>query len=96
MGRSARTEQAAWPLAHPPAVLWFPDSASAARLPCYWLDFSARKVATAAEAARRHAIDQQPEVRGWREQRRCNTSPVRGRVFGSSALIGFVDAESRG
>lgn len=68
MARSARTEQAGWPLAHPPThtpvVLWFPDSASAARLRRYWLDFSAREVATAAEAARRHAPSQQPGVRG--------------------------------
>lgn len=48
-------DEAAWPLAHPPAVLWMPDTAWAACLRCYWLDNSVRKVSEAAASARRHS-----------------------------------------
>jgi hypothetical protein len=48
-------DEASWPLAHPPAVLWIPDMAYAACLRCSWLDHSVHKVRDAAASARQHS-----------------------------------------
>ena len=43
-----------WPLPHPPAVVWFPSTAYAACLRCWWLGESG-EAGLAASSARRHA-----------------------------------------
>lgn len=48
-------DQTAWPLPHPPAVLWTPAMAHAACLGCMWLGDSSGDAGEAAGSARRHA-----------------------------------------
>lgn len=59
-GRAAWVERwgsdpVAWPLAHPPVVLWLPYSATAACLRCLWIDDAPRSPEDAAASAREHA-----------------------------------------
>lgn len=60
--REHGADPAAWPLPHPPAVLWMPHIARAACLRCMWLGDSAGDPGAVAGAARRHAASFLPEA----------------------------------
>jgi hypothetical protein len=50
-------DPSAWPLLHPPTVLWIPDSATAACFGCLWIDHRVSRPVDAGRAARQHASE---------------------------------------
>jgi hypothetical protein len=52
------TDEASWPLKHPPALLWIPEHAYPACLGCWWLGSDSADSGGAAVSARRHAISE--------------------------------------
>ena len=82
--------EAAWPLPHPPAVLWMPHFAHAACLGCLWLmDGERGDAASAGAAARAHARERAPG-RAELEQLLERPLPVLPRSFDPQPPISQV------